>query len=215
MNISKSLLVGTALVASLSASAGAQVYATVQSYTGTFLSLSGPGQCFPVDCTLGGTVANIAGGSVFGGDLPFADIPKGSLWENKFLAAGPNPNIPVTGPLATMTFTTPVSNIGFLWGSPDLFNQLTVNSTGGSQIFTVGPTSLNFAVTDGNQAFSQYVRFSGVGNAKITSLVFTNVPAVDAFEAGNFSVVPEPSTYALMAAGLAGLAFASKRRKRA
>ena len=62
--------------------------------------------------------------------MPFADIPKGTITD--FLAVGPQAGQP-----ATLTFTTPISFVSFLWGSPDLYNMLTVNSTGGaSQLFT-------------------------------------------------------------------------------
>ena len=97
---------------------------------------------------------------------------------------------------------------------------LTVNSTGGTQTFVagtagVGQTSLNFSVTNGDQSRSQYVQFTGLAGAKITSLSFNNVPSTDAFETANYSVtpVPEPETYALLLAGLGAVGFVARRRR--
>lgn len=212
MKIYKHLLATAALAASFSMSASAQVTGSLGGGFGTFHALSGPAACtigFP--CTLGPGIATIVGGTVYNADQPFADIPAGGIFGGNFLASGPTATSP-----STMTFMgTGLQYISFLWGSPDLYNTLTVNSTGGSQMFTAN--GMGFAVTNGNQAFSQYVQFSANAGQSITSLVFSS-PSTDAFEAANFSttsVVPEPSTYALMAAGLLALGFASKRRKRA
>lgn len=167
---------------------------------GTFLALSSAGLA-------GGSVATLAGGTVYTSDQPFADIPKGTVTE--FLAVGVQAGEP-----ATLTFTAPVSNLGFLWGSPDLFNLLTVVSTDISQMFTV--MDLGFGVTDGNQAFSQYVRFTSAPGSRITGVIFNNTPAKDAFEVANFSIaaVPESSTFALLAAGLGVIGLVVRRRRR-
>jgi hypothetical protein len=207
MKISKYLLTTAALVASFGASANAQVTGSLGGGVGTFhaLSISAPAVCGP--CTLGPGVATILGGTTYNADQPFADIPKGGVFGGNFLSAGPTS----TGP-AIMTFNAPLSYISFLWGSPDTYNQLKVNSTSGTQIFTAA--GMGFASTNGNQAYSQYVQFAANAGVKITSLEFAST--TDAFETANFSTtstVPEPSTYALMGAGLAALAFASKRRK--
>ena len=117
---------------------------------------------------------------------------------------------------ATLTFTSPVDYMSFLWGSPDTYNTLTVNSTGGgSQTFTATGTGFGsaFPVTNGDQSFSQSVQFVAVGGSLITSLVFAS--SVDAFEVGRFTVtpIPEPETYALMLAGLGALGFVARRRR--
>ncbi len=155
----------------------------------------------------GGSVATLTGGTAYLNDMPFADIPKGTVTE--FLAVGPQAGQP-----ATLSFTTPVSFLSFLWGSPDLYNMLTVNSTGGaSQLFTA--SGLGFSVTDGNQNFSQYVQFTAAPGSFITSLVFNNVPGQDAFEVANFSVsaVPEVPNLALLAAGLGAIGVVLRRRR--
>jgi hypothetical protein len=195
MKTISSLLGAAALAICTTASAG--VTGSLGGGTGTFLSLSSAG--------LDG-VATLAGGTVYLSDQPFADIPKGTA--TNFLAAGV-----LAGEPATLTFTTPVSYLSFLWGSPDLYNLLTIISTDVTQTFTV--TSLGFAVTDGNQAFSQYVQFASAAGSRITGVIFNNTPAQDAFEVANFTVtaVPESSSYALLAAGLGVVGFIVRRRR--
>lgn len=188
-----------AVAIALCTSAGASVTGSLGNGGGTFLSLSAAG-------LNGGSVATLSGGTVFASDQPFADIPKGTVTD--FLAAGVQAGEP-----ATLTFTSPVSYLSFLWGSPDLYNLLTIVSTDITQVFTVA--SLGFAVTDGNQAFSQYVQFTSAPGSKITGVIFNNAPARDAFEVANFSVsaIPEASTYVLMLGGLGLVAFVARRRR--
>ena len=193
-----SSILGAAALA-LCTAAGAGVVGSLGNGGGTFLALSSAGLS-------GGSVATLSGGTVYVNDQPFADIPKGTV--SSFLAAGP-----LAGEPATLTFTSPVSYLSFLWGSPDLYNLLTIISTDITQVFTV--STLNFSVTDGNQAFSQYVQFTSAPGSKITGVVFTNTPAQDAFEVANFSInaVPEASTYVLMIAGLGIIGFVARRRR--
>ena len=197
MNTISSIAAAAAIA--LSSTAGASVTGGLGTGGGTFLALSSAGLA-------GGSVATLSGGTVYANDQPFADIPKGTVTD--FLAAGV-----LAGQTATLTFTSPVSYLGFLWGSPDLYNLLTIISTDISQVFTVA--SLGFSVTDGNQAFSQYVQFASAPGSKITGVVFSNKPAQDAFEVANFSVntIPEASTYALMLAGLGIVGFVARRRR--
>jgi hypothetical protein len=153
----------------------------------------------------------LTGGTVYTSDQPFADIPAGGIFGGNFLAAGPTPGHP-----ATLDFTPSggVSYISFLWGSPDMYNDLTVVSTAGTQHFTVA--GLGFPVTNGDQSFSQYVQFTAAPGVRITSLSFENVPSINAFETANYSLtpIPEPETYALMLAGLGAMGFVARRRKR-
>jgi PEP-CTERM motif len=201
MKISKLVLAAAALCASLAANA--QVAGSLGGGFGTFLSLSSAGLS-------GGSVATLSGGTIYTADQPFADIPAGAIFGGNFLAAGPTAGAP-----ATLTFTGGgIDYISFLWGSPDTYNVLTVTSTAGTQTFSAA--SLGFAVTNGDQSFSQYVQFQGLAGTKITSLGFSNSPAQNAFESANYSVtapVPEPETYALLLAGLGAVGFVARRRR--
>lgn len=197
MKTISSIVAAAALALCTAASAG--VTGSLGGGGGTFLALSSAGLA-------GGSVATLAGGTIYTSDQPFADIPKGTVVD--FLAAGV-----LAGEPATLTFASPVSYLSFLWGSPDLYNLLTIISTDITEVFTVA--SLGFAVTDGNQAFSQYVQFLSAPGSKITGVIFNNTPAKDAFEVANFSItaVPESSTYALLVAGLGVIGFVVRRRR--
>lgn len=157
----------------------------------------------------GGVVATLTGGRVYNADRPFADIPSGDVFGGNFLAAGITAGQP-----ATLTFNAPTSYLSFLWGSPDTWNRLVLTTNQGS--YTYSAMDLNFAVTNGNQAFSQYVQFATSAGELINSVTFTNVPARDAFEVANFSVaaVPEPATWALMLVGFAMVGATARYRRR-
>ncbi len=110
-----------------------------------------------------------------------------------------------------MTLAAGTTYVSFLWGSPDGYNALTVNTDAGSMNFTAG--MLNILPVDGNQSQANYVNFTPTGAATmITSLVFSS-PNTNAFEIANVTAVPEPETYALMLAGLGVLGFVARRRK--
>jgi len=205
-------------VLAASCGANALVIGSLGGGAGPFATLSSPtpGVAGTGGTLSGGVSATIIGGAVYAADMSFADdvVPG----EN-FLAAGPTPGGFGTPNTATLTFGGGgVSYISFLWGSPDTYNTLTVNSIGGgSQTFTATGTGFGvaFPVTNGDQTFSQAVQFSGIGGSLITSLVFAST--TNAFEVGRFTVqapVPEPETYGLMLAGLAVLSFKARRRRR-
>ncbi|HVF94078.1 MAG TPA: PEPxxWA-CTERM sorting domain-containing protein [Sphingomonas sp.] len=192
-------LAATALCA-LPATANAALVGSLGGGTGPFSTLSSAG-------LNGGAVATLSGGTVLTQDQPFADIPE-NVFGGTFLAAGPT-----SGQPATLTFTQPLGYLSFLWGSPDTYNVLTLTTN--QQTYTFNVANLNFAVRDGNQAFSQYVQFVATAGESIRSVSFTNNPGIDAFEVANFTaVVPEPATWAMMLVGFGMVGAATRYRRR-
>lgn len=203
----KKFLAGAATALSvvmLAPSANAQVVGANGQTGLSFATLSATG-------LNGGSLATLLGGTVYTSDQPFADIPKGGVFGGNFLAVGPTAGEP-----ATLTFTQPVNLFGFLIGSPDSYNQLTVTSTTG--VYTFSPASLGLP-TNGDQTLSRYVNFStSTAGELILSATFDNVPAVNAFETANFSAgltgaVPEPAAWAMMIVGVGAIGFAMRRQK--
>ena len=192
-----------ATAALLPSTANAALVGSLGGGTGPFRTLTSAG----LD---GGAVATFAGGTVYTADMPFADIPKGDIAGNAFLAAGP-----LAGQPAVLSFTNPASYVSFLWGSPDTYNRLSLTTNVATYAFDVA--SLGFAVRDGNQSFSQYVQFAATAGETISSLSFSNTPATDAFEAANFTVtaVPEPATWGMMLLGFGMVAGSARYRRRA
>jgi hypothetical protein len=201
MRLMKLALAATALCA-LPTVANAAVIGSTGNATGSYSTLTAAG----LD---GGATATLSGGTVYNSDLPFADIPKGGVYGGNFLAAGL-----LAGQPAVLTFTQPVTFLSFLWGSPDTYNVVTLVSSAAT--YTFSAAGLGFAVTDGNQAFSQYAQFVASAGETIRSVTFSNSPARDAFEVANFSVtaVPEPGTWGLMLVGFGMVAGASRYRRR-
>ena len=194
----------TASVAALLAStvANAQVTGSIGNDGSPYVSLSAAGLG-------GGSLATLVGGTVYTSDQPFADIPKGGVFGNTFLAAGPT-----SGNTATLTFNPGYGYLSFLWGSPDLYNSLTITTANGfSQTFTAA--GLGFPVTDGDQSASTYVQFKTAAGDALKTVSFSNVPSRDAFEAANFAVagVPEASTWAMMLLGVGAVGGAMRRRR--
>jgi hypothetical protein len=192
----------TAAVLAVPSTANAALVGNLGGGTGPFRTLTSAG----LD---GGAVATLSGGTVYTMDQPAADIPGVNQVDRSFLAAGPT-----SGATATLNFTAPVAYTSFLWGSPDAYNVLSVVTNVTSYSFTAD--SLNFARTDGNQSFAQYVQFTATAGETISSLSFTNVPSIDAFEVANFTVtaVPEPATWGMMLLGFGMVAGAARYRRR-
>lgn len=164
-------------------------------------TLGNNGSAFTPIAALGTRV----GGTIYTSDQPFADIPKGGIFNNQFLAAGPTPGNP-----STITFNNALNYLSFLWGSPDTYNQLQLTTNLGN-VLNYTAAGLGFPVTNGDQSVSTYVQFQAYNGEYITSAKFASPQ--NSFEVANFrAAVPEPATWALMIMGI-GIAGAAMRRR--
>jgi hypothetical protein len=162
--------------------------------------------------------ANFVGGAIYTEPQTFdyaARPTNGSpsiITRGRWGAVGGSSNNINNGGGSSAAFT-PVSGaqwVSFLWGSPDPYNTLTVNTNAGSQSFTAAALGLT-ATGDRNQASYVTFRVTGAATA-ITSLRFDS--AQQAFEFSNINAaVPEPGTYAMLLSGLLGVGFVARRRR--
>lgn len=165
--------------------------------------------------TGGGTTATYKDGSIYtvssGGITARPPGSTGGFWS-----IGTSPATQV-GP-GQVSFSTAVQYYGFLWGSPDTYNNVKF-SVFNTLTKTTSVVNVNGAASplpgNGNQAFSAYLNFFAGANEEITGVTFLS--GSNAFETDNhsFSVtaVPEPETYAMMLAGLGLMGAVVRRRK--
>jgi hypothetical protein len=165
--------------------------------------------------TGGGTIATYTDGSIYtGGVFGETAPPVGST--GGFWSIGTSPSTQA-GP-GHVTFSAPVKYYGFLWGSPDSYNNVTFSVLNTGTTLT-SQVTVNGAIQplpgDGNQAFSAYLNFYAGTNEEITGVAFAS--SQNALETDNhsFSVssVPEPKTYAMLLAGLGVMGAIARRRK--
>ena len=165
------------------------------------------------------SAANVSGGAIYLDTQNFpatAARPENSapliVTVGNWVAAGPS-NSNNGGGDATLTLATGTTYVSFLWGSPDNYNTLTVNTDAGASVFTAG--ALGILPVGGSQSQANYVNFTPTGGATmLTSLVFSS-PRTNAFEIANVPAVPEPGPTRCCSPALVALGFAARRRKAA
>ncbi len=165
------------------------------------------------------------------GDVVFsqglATFTDGALWaasvENKYTApvggsdsfwsVGISPD-EQDGP-GVLTFAQGVSYVGFLWGSPDSYNNVTFFGQSNNVIKTFAGDQVTSTLGRG----SKYFNFYADATESVAKVVFSSSTYFgNAFETDNFaysvSAVPEPESYAMMLAGLGLMGFIARRRNK-
>ncbi len=131
------------------------------------------------------------------------------------------------GQTETFTFTKPVDVLSFYIGSLDADNVFTLITTSGSttwdgaqlDAYTSGPLEASGAPTITSSHLNGRFTFADGSNDIIGFKMYENtLPEYNSFEIAQIatatSSVPEPSTWAMMAIGFAGLGYASIRSRR-
>jgi len=154
-----------------------------------------------------------AGGALFDASADgITARPPGSI--GNFLSVGTSGG--QGGPVIVDLMATPASYYGFLWGSPDGYNQVDfyddkslLKSLSGSDVFSNPNPANGFQGAFGNGQY--FNAFAGQGES-ITRVVFRSTG--NAFETDNHALmtVPEPGSYALLLAGLGALGLITRRR---
>ena len=215
------LAAGTQANAALNTSTS---FGAMSSQAGAYTITFGTGPTSNTSSVVGNSAPNdvIYSGAAQGNSFQYVD---GGLYNNTALISGVAAR-PVgstdnylsvgnsgtsSGP-TTLTFTKGLSYFGFLWGSPDAYNQVTFWN-GNTQLGSYNGSAV-LAPPNGNQSFSSFFNVSTLGNDVITKVTFASSGM--AFETDNHAfvtAVPEPETYAMMLAGLGLMASIARRRK--
>lgn len=132
--------------------------------------------------------ANVTGGAIYSGSQTFSFAarpasasPSASTSGNWLAVGGASNSNNGGGTSATLTLPAGVTGVGFLWGSPDPFNSVQINTTAGSQTFT--PSDLGLVQLPWPDVAS-YVNFK-VSSPGTTIISVAFVSASQAFEVSN------------------------------
>ncbi len=198
-------------------SAGAQVV----TYTGVDIGASAPGanaiaarNAF-VSAT-GGSVmvdwerASVlpTGFSFFGGNQSSAPSCLSNLCGNNTTPAG-TMFLELYGAGTTFSFSGGVNYFGGFFGGLQLTNNTINFFDGSSQSFTIPGSDID----NGGFAFAGFTDLNQ-SIASVTIGVGGDIISVDDLIFGTTSVVPEPSTYAMMLMGIGAVGFAARRRRK-
>jgi PEP-CTERM motif len=170
-----------------------------------------------------GTVPPLLGGVAFSGGAFIANNLPNTAAGISATPAGDTTNYMsiLSGQYETLTFSGNKNSFGLYWGSIDAYNKIEffsgnsfVTSYSGNTLNAVPPVGSNgdqFLLTT-----NAYIMFSGLSfdNVKLSSsgnsFEFDNVFAGSQSQVGG---IPEPSTWAMMLLGFAGVGYMAYRRK--
>ena len=120
----------------------------------------------------------------------------------------------------TLTFSGTQNKFCLYWGSIDSYNSIAFYSGSSATPFlTLFGNNLNAVPAlgfNGDQSgalTNAYVTFTGLNFDKIVLASSSNSFEFDNISYGNVGPVPEPSTWAMMILGFAGLGFVYRRRR--
>jgi hypothetical protein len=225
----RAFLFGAVALASIGSAIGANATTvTFDSFGGSSPLYSvPPGETLYTDFSTGnpgtgtGTLYTPSGQSQGGdqaGSFVAAPYTAAGSTTGKFFATTP-------GEAETFTFATDVKDVGIYIGSLDAENSLIIHTTSGdisytgTQLANVPGASLPGDGTPTITGSTSNGRFTFVDSfADITGISVSETLGVssNSFEIAQITTsVPEPSTWAMMGLGFAGLAFAGYRARRA
>ena len=178
--------------------------------TGALGSLSGGPSFLALSST------NVTGGAIYNATQTFSYAARPTntspaiTTSGAWLAVGGASNVNNGGgSSANLTLGAGTTGVSFLWGTPDSFNSVQINTTAGSKTFLASDLGLTQST---NSSVASYVNFRVTSPATtITSINFLSTQ--QAFEIANVTAVPEPGTYAMLLSGLAAVGFVSRRRR--
>jgi hypothetical protein len=189
---------------------------TLNLYTGTTNIHTGP-----VPATYGNAPAMLGGVTFSGGAIIVNNAP-GTAAGISATPAGDTTNYMsiLGGKSETLTFTGGSKNtFGLYWGSIDAYNEIqffsgatSVADYFGNTLNAVPPVGSNGDQT--SLTTNAYILFTGLSFDKVVLSSSTNSFEFDnVYAASRVGGVPEPSTWAMMVLGFAGIGFMAYRRK--
>lgn len=188
------------------------------------LVTSSPGTLSTGSSFLSLSSANVTGGAIYSASTdfgppsgperptqrPISGSPSISTASN-WIAVGGGQNNNGGGSVATLSLAPGTTAISFLWGTPDVFNTIKVNTSAGSQ--SLSPETL-FSGSFQTYGTAGYVTLRGASPTTTINSIEFGTPA-GWIEISNVTAVPEPGTYAMLLSGLAAVGWVTRRRGRA